>query len=298
MLKIIACIHEQYPRLEIQNLGETDIIVTYENQKTPPLPWHILKVGLVSAVIFFGSAFSIMAFNNDVGVTKLFGQIYELIMGKKTDGFSVLEVTYSIGLAIGIFLAFVYSYKNQCTKSFVTTLALLPSIVCVVIMMVNGNIGAGVAVAGAFSLVRFRSVPGSAKEICSIFMAMGTGLVAGMGYLGFAVVFALILGVAFLICNLTNIGLSKSADRERSLRITIPEDLDYTNMFDDLLKKYTTNYKMLSAKTTNMGSMFKLTYHVTLRNPSLEKEFIDALRCRNGNLEIMLSTQEATVNEL
>lgn len=141
-----------------------------------------------------------------------------------------------VSLAIGIFLALVYSYKNQCTKSFVTTLALLPSIVCVVIMMVNGNIGAGVAVAGAFSLVRFRSVPGSAKEICSIFMAMGTGLVAGMGYLGFAVVFALILGVAFLICNLTNIGLSKSADRERSLRITIPEDLDYTNMFDDLLK--------------------------------------------------------------
>lgn len=203
-----------------------------------------------------------------------------------------------VSLAIGIFLASVYSYKNQCTKSFVTTLALLPSIVCVVIMMVNGNIGAGVAVAGAFSLVRFRSVPGSAKEICSIFMAMGTGLVAGMGYLGFAVVFALILGVAFLICNLTNIGLSKSADRERSLRITIPENLDYTNMFDDLLKKYTTNYKMLSAKTTNMGSMFKLTYHVALRDPSLEKEFIDALRCRNGNLEIMLSAQEATVNEL
>ena len=106
VLKIIACIHEQHPRLEIQNLGETDIIVTYENQKTPPLLWHILKVVLVSAVIFFGSAFSIMAFNNDVGVTKLFGQIYELIMGKKTDGFSVLEVTYSIGLAIGILIFF------------------------------------------------------------------------------------------------------------------------------------------------------------------------------------------------
>ena len=97
VLKIIACIHGQYPDMEVQNLGETDIIVTYENQKTPPLIWHILKVVLVSAVIFFGSAFSIMAFNNDVGVTKLFGQIYELIMGKKTDGFSVLEVTYSIG---------------------------------------------------------------------------------------------------------------------------------------------------------------------------------------------------------
>lgn len=115
MLKIIACIHEQYPRLEIQNLGETDIIVTYENQKTPPLLWHILKVVLVSAVIFFGSAFSIMAFNNDVGVTKLFGQIYELIMGKKTDGFSVLEVTYSIGLAIGILIFFNHFGKKRFT---------------------------------------------------------------------------------------------------------------------------------------------------------------------------------------
>lgn len=115
VLKIIACIHEQYPRLEIQNLGETDIIVTYENQKTPPLLWHILKVVLVSAVIFFGSAFSIMAFNNDVGVTKLFGQIYELIMGKKTDGFSVLEVTYSIGLAIGILIFFNHFGKKRFT---------------------------------------------------------------------------------------------------------------------------------------------------------------------------------------
>ena len=103
------------PRLEIQNLGETDIIVTYENQKTPPLLWHILKVILVSAVIFFGSAFSIMAFNNDVGVTKLFGQIYELIMGKKTDGFSVLEVTYSIGLAIGILIFFNHFGKKRFT---------------------------------------------------------------------------------------------------------------------------------------------------------------------------------------
>lgn len=125
-----------------------------------------------------------------------------------------------VSLAIGIFLALVYSYKNQCTKSFVTTLALLPSIVCVVIMMVNGNIGAGVAVAGAFSLVRFRSVPGSAKEICLIFMAMGTGLVAGMGYLGFAVVFALILGAAFLICNLTIATGDDGIHADSSLKIS------------------------------------------------------------------------------
>ncbi len=140
-------------------------------------------------------------------------------------------------LAIGIFLALVYSYKNQCTKSFVTTLALLPSIVCVVNYDGQRQYRSRCSCCRRIQPCSFSFGPRSAKEICSIFMAMGTGLVAGMGYLGFAVVFALILGVAFLICNLTNIGLSKSADRERLLRTTIPEDLDYTNMFHDLLKK-------------------------------------------------------------
>ena len=115
VLEIIACIHAAYPEVEVQNLGEADIIVTYENQKTPPYLWHILKVAAVAASIFFGSAFSIMAFNNDVGGTKLFGQIYELVMGKKSDGFTVLEVTYSIGLTFGILIFFNHFGKKRFT---------------------------------------------------------------------------------------------------------------------------------------------------------------------------------------
>lgn len=115
VLEIIACIHAAYPEVEVQNLGETDIIVTYENQKTPPYVWHILKVTAVAAIIFFGSAFSIMAFNNDVGGTKLFGQIYELVMGKQSDGFTVLEVAYSIGLTFGILIFFNHFGKKRFT---------------------------------------------------------------------------------------------------------------------------------------------------------------------------------------
>ena len=139
----------------------------------------------------------------------------------------------AVALVIGIFLAAVYSYKTKYTKSFVVTLALLPAVVCVVIMMVNGNVGAGVAVAGAFSLVRFRSVPGTAKEIGTIFLAMGAGLICGMGYLGYAVLFSLILGIAMFILNKVNIGADKRLEQDRILKITIPEDLNYTGAFDD-----------------------------------------------------------------
>ena len=115
VLKIIACIHEKYPQVEVQNLGETDIIITYEKQQTPSYVWHICKVVVVAAIIFFGSAFSIMAFNNDVGGTELFGQIYELVMGRKSDGFTVLEITYSIGLTLGILLFFNHFGKKRFT---------------------------------------------------------------------------------------------------------------------------------------------------------------------------------------
>lgn len=190
-------------------------------------------------------------------------------------------------LLIGAFLAFIYTIKSRYTKSFVITLALLPSIVCVVIMMVNGNIGAGVAVAGAFSLVRFRSVPGTAREIGAIFLAMGTGLVCGMGYLGFAALFAVILGVALLLYTLS--GFGKPNTKARFLRITIPEDLNYTEAFDEVFEQYTTHHRLVHTKTVNLGSMFKLRYELILKDASKEKEFIDALRVRNGNLEVTLT---------
>ena len=202
-----------------------------------------------------------------------------------------------VSLVLGVIMAAVYMFKNEHTKSFLVTLALLPAVVCVVIMMVNGNIGAGVAVAGAFSLVRFRSAPGSAKEIVTIFLAMGAGLIAGMGYLGFAALFTVIMCVMFLFYNALA-GNARSEAVNKTIKITIPEDLDYTGAFDDIFTEYTKKNELVKVKTTNMGSMFRLTYNVTLRDATKEKEMIDRIRERNGNLEIMVSKQENRTAEL
>ena len=202
-----------------------------------------------------------------------------------------------VSLVLGLIMAAAYSFKNEHTKSFLVTLALLPAVVCVVIMMVNGNIGAGVAVAGAFSLVRFRSAPGSAKEIVTIFLAMGAGLIAGMGYLGFAALFTVIMCVMLLVYNALENNFGSNA-ANKTLKITIPEDLDYSGTFDDIFREYTKKSELIKVKTTNMGSMFRLTYNVTLKDASKEKEMIDRIRERNGNLEIMVSKQENRTAEL
>ena len=202
-----------------------------------------------------------------------------------------------VSLVLGLIMAAAYMWRNEHTKSFLVTLALLPAVVCVVIMMVNGNIGAGVAVAGAFSLVRFRSAPGSAKEIVTIFLAMGAGLIAGMGYLGFAALFSVIMCVMFLIYNAVASN-ARSEAVNKTIKITIPEDLDYTGAFDDIFAEYTKKNELVKVKTTNMGSMFRLTYNVTLKDATKEKEMIDRIRERNGNLEIMVSKQENRTAEL
>ena len=203
-----------------------------------------------------------------------------------------------VSLFLGLVMALAYMWKSEHTRSLLVTIALLPAVVCVVIMMVNGNIGAGVAVAGAFSLVRFRSAPGSAKEIVTIFLAMGTGLIAGMGYLGFAALFTGIMCIAFALYNfLVGIGPNTQA-ANKTIKITIPEDLDYSGAFDDIFVLYTKKNELIQVKTTNMGSMFRLTYNVTLKDTSKEKEMIDRIRERNGNLEIMVSRQESSAAEL
>lgn len=203
-----------------------------------------------------------------------------------------------VALALGLVLALGYTYKSRYTKSFVVTLAIIPAVVCVVIMLVNGNVGTGVAVAGAFSLVRFRSVPGTAKEIGAIFLAMGAGLATGMGYLAFAALFTLILIAVTLLYQSLGLDAKGSTALEKTMRITIPEDLDYSGVFDDLFEDYTTHCEVVNVKTTNMGSLFNLTYNLTLKEASKEKEFIDQLRCRNGNLEISISRQEMNICEL
>ena len=201
-------------------------------------------------------------------------------------------------LAVGLLLAACYMYRTRYTKSFVATLALLPSVVCVVIMMVDGNVGAGVAVAGAFSLVRFRSVPGTAKEIGAIFLAMGTGIIVGMGYLGYAILCAAVLGGASALYSRLDFGCTKKSALQKTLQITIPEDLDYTGVFDDILRQYASEYELVQVKTTHMGSLFRLTYHMTLRAANQEKQLLDELRCRNGNLEISVSKQVTETGEL
>ena len=203
-----------------------------------------------------------------------------------------------VSLGIGLILAALYQYHTRYTRSFVVTLALLPAVVCVVIMMVNGNVGTGVAVAGTFSLVRFRSAPGTAREICAIFLAMAAGLIAGMGYLGYAVLCTLVLGGAELLFRVLSAKTDGGASLYKTLHITIPEDLDYSDVFDEPLREFTREYELTSVKTTNMGSLFRLTYNITLRDSRTEKSLIDRLRCRNGNLEITVSKQETAIGEL
>ena len=217
-----------------------------------------------------------------------------------TSVISVADFMLCLGfsLVLGLIMALTYMYRTRYTKSFVVTLALLPAVVCVVIMLVNGNVGTGVAVAGAFSLVRFRSAPGTAKEICALFLAMGAGLIAGMGYLGFAALFTVVMCAVFVLYNRIDFGAKKNSDTYKTFTITIPEDLDYSGIFDDIFAEYTACHDLARVKTTNMGSMFKLTYNVTLRDVTREKEMIDKLRCRNGNLEITVSKQETSVSEL
>lgn len=201
-------------------------------------------------------------------------------------------------LILGIIMAISYMYRTRYTKSFVVTLSVLPAVVCVVIMMVNGNIGTGVAVAGAFGLVRFRSAPGTAKEICALFLAMGTGLIVGMGYLGFSVLFTVIMCAVLMLCSHLDFGTKKNAAKYKTLNVTIPEDLDYSEVFDDIFSEYTSDYELERVKSTNMGSMFRLTYSVSLTDPKKEKEMIDKIRCRNGNLEITVSKQDNSAAEL
>ena len=204
-------------------------------------------------------------------------------------------ICVGVALVLGVLIALVHSFKSRYSKSFVMTVAVLPAVVCVVIMMVNGNIGAGVAVAGAFSLVRFRSAPGSAREIATIFLSMGSGLVCGMGYIGYAVLFTVIIGGFMMLISAIGFGDRKKASREKTLKITIPEDLEFSGLFDDVFEEYTKSHVQTSVKTAAMGSLYKIKYDIVLKDISKEKEFIDELRCRNGNLEVSLYDKENDV---
>lgn len=201
-----------------------------------------------------------------------------------------------VSLLLGVLIAVIYGYQGTCSKNFMVTLVMLPVLVQMIIMLVNGNLGTSVAVLGAFSLVRFRSVPGSSKEMAVIFFAMAAGLATGTGYLGFAAVMTVMIGLVFLILERTHFGETKR--EQKDLRITIAEHLDYTEIFDDIFRKYTNNCRLQRVKTTNLGSMYELEYYITLKDIRQEKEMIDAIRCRNGNLTIICGRRASIQEEL
>lgn len=192
-----------------------------------------------------------------------------------------------VSIILGVIVAYVYKKTSKYNKNFLITLAILPVLVQTVMIMVNGNLGTSVAILGAFSLIRFRSIPGNSKEILSVFFSMSIGLATGMGHAFFATIMTIM--VASFIILFSKIKLFDVNEYTRLLKITIPENLDYTNMFDDIFDKYVKEFKLERVKTTNMGSLFELNYRIIVNSDINEKEFIDELRIKNGNLKIMLS---------
>lgn len=200
---------------------------------------------------------------------------------------STILICTLVSIILGVIVSITHKKTSKYTKNFLITLAILPVLVQTVMIMVNGNLGTSVAIVGAFSLVRFRSLPGTSKEILSVFFAMTIGLATGMGHIFFATIMTIIVSIAILLFNKMNLfDLDK---KTKILKITVPENLDYTNMFDEVFEKYVKDVQILSVKTTNMGSLFEISYHITLKSNINEKEFIDEIRVRNGNLKIMLS---------
>ncbi|MBZ2152313.1 DUF4956 domain-containing protein [Streptococcus cristatus] len=209
---------------------------------------------------------------------------------------AMMMLAIGVSLLLGLVIAKVYQFKTVYSKSFVMSLALLPTLIAIVIFLVNGSLGAGVAVMGAFSLIRFRSAPGGAKELVSIFLVMTIGIAIGMGYLVFATIFTLIMSLAMMLLEVVNFGQMKHSMRQ--LTIVIPESLDYESIFDDIFNKAANHVELANVKTSDMGSLFKIKYIIQLNGRMTEKELIDALRTRNGNLEIAISRYITKENEL
>lgn len=199
---------------------------------------------------------------------------------------AILCTLTSAGL--GLVAALLYRLHNpRASKNLMVTLVVLPILVQSVIMLVNGSVGAGLAVMGAFNLVRFRSAPGTSRELCYVFLAMGIGLATGMGYLGFALIITVAAGtILALLGFVPAFGIVKSA---KLLKILIPEDLDYTTCFKDLFAEYTTSHRLIMSKTVSMGTLYELRYELVLKDADKEKEFLDKIRVRNGNLTVMCS---------
>lgn len=229
----------------------------------------------------------------DAALTSIYGTADSLVASVSATNFLACCLA---SIVLGAAVAGIYMFRHTYTKNFVVTLALLPLIVQMVITLVNGNLGAGIAVMGVFNLVRFRSIPGSAKDIGNVFLAMAIGLATGMGFIGLAVLFTVIVGAVNVAYVLSPFG--KQKEPEKTLRVTIPEDLEYDSVFDDVLDRYTEEYELVEVQTTNMGSLFQLEYALRMKEPKMEKRMIDELRCRNGNLKISCGRAAASKDVL
>ena len=201
-------------------------------------------------------------------------------------------------LVTGFLYSWIMSFRIPSKRRFFIVVAIVPFVVASVITFVSGNIGAGVAIGGAFSLIRFRSAQGSADEIAAILIAMGAGIAFGMGYVGYGVVIMLCMGVIFVVLSFLPIFEHKALAQDRLLRITIPESLEYSDTFDEIFKHYLKSWENAGVKTTGMGSMFRLSFKIQMKDPSEEKDFIDELRTKNGNLEISVLPYTEAVNQL
>ena len=219
----------------------------------------------------------------------MFNTIFDL----NTTGLSIgtASICAAVALVLGIVVAFTHMKTSQTTKGFLITLATLPLLVMAVMIMVNGNLGTSIAILGAFSLIRFRSIQGDAKELLSIFFVMMIGLALGMGHVYFAIFITIIAAIAIVFFSKTH--FLEPNTYNRSLKIVIPEDLDYDEVFSDIFKKYTKSAELMRTKTMNMGSLYKLTYRVTMKKGVKEKEFLDEIRVKNCNLKVMLSQPES-----
>ncbi len=200
-------------------------------------------------------------------------------------------------IVLGLVLACIYMKTSpQHTKGFIVTLAILPVLVETVILMTSGSLGGAIAVAGTFSLVRFRSAPGTSKEILAVFFSMAIGLACGMGQIAFATLITVVVSVLFVVLMSSAFGGNDRA--KKNLRITIPEDLDYNSIFDDVFDKYTRTVQLNRVKTMNLGSMYELDYDIELKDEAKEKKMIDELRIRNGNLSIICGRKAENTNAL
>ena len=224
-------------------------------------------------------------------MSNIFGSIFT---GSLTLGQFLLAVVAS--MILGFIVALVFMFRNTYTKSFISALILIPAIETVVIMLVNDNLGVGLSVAGSFALIRFRSVKGNAKELVAVFLAMTIGIICGTGFIVIAGIYTLLLSFVMFILALS--GLGKMSENERYLKITIPESLNYDEVFDKILDKYASSWELESIKTLTLGSLFRVDYKVTLKDPAQTKKMIDEIRTRNGNLEIMCSKPATNRDEL